>query len=92
MEYAIKEIKVNDEVVTHENGVFSITETKNITIVVAFETVATDVPPTDSGNGNENVGGNEEKSGCGSIIGASAGFVSIAFIGVALALKKKKED
>lgn len=83
--YAIKEIKVNGTAVAHENGVFSVTISENVTISVAFSTV-------NSGN-DGNGGGDNGGSGCGSAIGAGAGILGVGVLAaMALVLRKKKED
>lgn len=83
--YTIKSIKVNDEMITHENGAFSVTIIDNVTIDVEFKAVSSTVE-NDTDNGNS-------KSGCRSSIGSIAGTLILGLSAtVCTALKRKKEN
>lgn len=87
--YAIDVIKVNGTAVAHENGVFTVTVTENVTLSVTFKE-NTQKPPVEDGKDDENGG-----RGCNSQVGGVAiGTLCLSAAAVALAavLRKKKEQ
>ena len=90
--YEIKEIKVNNETIEHNNGQFNVTISSNTVISVVFELKDVDQTSSNSGekdSSNQGASG----SGCFSTIGAGTGIiVASAFVAMAIVLKKKRED
>ncbi len=89
--YAISQIKVNGEVVSHDNGSFNVTVEENLTILVEFELVR--VEDSSNDNSSKESSDSNAKSGCFSAISMqSIVLLGCSIVAIACVLKKKKED